>query len=85
MLPNQAIVQVEVLSIEVTLDSEETIDLTFKSDTIAGMQAWYNAANTGSSLANGAVIENWQDSSGYGRDMAFTSGNPQALQLRSQG
>ena len=83
VLPSQAIMQVEVLSIggEVT-EYEETIDLTFKSDTIPGMQAWYNAGNTGSSLANGAVIENWQDTSGYGRDMGFTSGNPPFLQLR---
>ena len=40
------------------------------------MQAWYSAQDTGSVLENGEIISNWNDISGNGRDMGYTSGNP---------
>ena len=74
--------QMEVLSIGgELLQSQETLDLTFKADTFPGMEAWYSANNTGSNLSNGDTITNWMDLSGNGRDMGYTSGNPDILIL----
>ena len=86
VLPDQAIMQVEVLSIggEI-METEETIDLTFKADTFSGMQAWYSAQDTGSPLENGETITNWLDLSGNGHDMGYTSGNPRYLDSALKG
>ena len=61
VLPDQAIMQMEVLSIGGEIFESETIDLTFRSDTFPGMEAWYSAQDTGSPLDNGDVISNWSD------------------------
>ena len=86
VLPDQAIMQMEVLSIGGEIfESTETIDLTFRSDTFPGMEAWYSAQDTGSPLDNGDVISNWSDLSGKGRDMGYTSGNPRFLNSALKG
>ncbi len=86
VLPDQAIMQVEVLSIGGEIHQfEETIDLTFKSDTFSGMQAWYSSQDTGSSLENGEVMTNWLDLSGKARHMGYTSGNPRYLDSALKG
>ena len=78
--------QMEVLSIGGEIfESTETIDLTFRSDTFPGMEAWYSAQDTGSPLDNGDVISNWSDLSGKGRDMGYTSGNPRFLNSALKG
>ncbi|MBT7650562.1 MAG: hypothetical protein HN553_06280, partial [Opitutae bacterium] len=85
VLPTQATIRAEVLSIggEINL-AESIVDKSFSIESIPGMQAWYsvqdldgdNIDDQGNILSNGDQIIQWMDGSGQSRNMAYTSGNP---------
>ena len=85
VLPTQAVLRAELLSIGGDLKtSSVSSDKSFSYESISGMQAWYsvqdmdgdNVIDNGDVLSNGDQVIQWMDSSGHGRNMVYTSGNP---------